>query len=175
MKVYLFELDSVRNFHSEIMIGQNALYEEIVKNGNTVVLSMNQLTDSRSFLSLLHEEKSFESIIKLFKMGAMKVSLYGNKRTASQYIQEAIQKRVEVESDAFIFSGLPVRCNDSEILHMIRHALQYSDLKRIDDYQKESGIDNEAAVLDKAIHILAAIQLELLSEVQEAAVEKGLI
>ena len=42
--VYLYELDSVRNSKKEIVLGQQALFEEIVK-GNTVVLSYNQLTD----------------------------------------------------------------------------------------------------------------------------------
>ena len=37
--VYLFELDSVRNSKKEIQRGQQALFEEIVKKGNTVVLS----------------------------------------------------------------------------------------------------------------------------------------
>ena len=41
--VYLFELDSVRNSKKEIQKGQQALFEEIVKKGNTVVLSFNQL------------------------------------------------------------------------------------------------------------------------------------
>lgn len=47
--VYLFELDSVRNSKKEIQRGQQALFEEIVKKGNTVVLSFNQLTDSEAF------------------------------------------------------------------------------------------------------------------------------
>ena len=32
--IYLFELDSVRKTNREIEIGQQTLYEEIVKNGN---------------------------------------------------------------------------------------------------------------------------------------------
>ena len=39
MLVYLFELDSVRNSKAEIIKGQQALFEEIVMNGNQVVLS----------------------------------------------------------------------------------------------------------------------------------------
>ena len=48
--VYLYELDSVRNSKKEIVLGQQALFEEIVKKGNTVVLSYNQLTDSEAFI-----------------------------------------------------------------------------------------------------------------------------
>ena len=36
--VYLFELDSVRKTDEEIIAGQKALYNEIVNNGNIVVL-----------------------------------------------------------------------------------------------------------------------------------------
>lgn len=37
--VYLFELDLVRKTDAEIVVGQRALYDEIVKNGNIVVLT----------------------------------------------------------------------------------------------------------------------------------------
>lgn len=47
--VYLFELDSVRKSNAEIIEGQNTLYDEIVMNGNIVVLTYNQLVDSRVF------------------------------------------------------------------------------------------------------------------------------
>lgn len=49
-QVYLFELDSVRNSKAEIERAQKALFEEIILNGNSVVLSFNQLADSRGFL-----------------------------------------------------------------------------------------------------------------------------
>lgn len=47
--VYLFELDSVRKTDEEIEIAQNALLDEIVLNGNVVVMTYNQLVDSRGF------------------------------------------------------------------------------------------------------------------------------
>lgn len=40
--ISLFELYSVLKTSKEIEIGQQALYEEIVKNSNTVVLTYNQ-------------------------------------------------------------------------------------------------------------------------------------
>ena len=52
-QVYLFELDSVRNSKAEIERAQKALFEEIILNGNSVVLSFNQLADSRGFLRSL--------------------------------------------------------------------------------------------------------------------------
>ena len=55
--VYLFELDSVRKTDEEIEVAQNALLDEIVLNGNVVVMTYNQLVDSRGFFSLLCNEK----------------------------------------------------------------------------------------------------------------------
>lgn len=43
--VYLFELDSVRKTDEEIEVAQNALLDEIVLNGNVVVMTYNQLVD----------------------------------------------------------------------------------------------------------------------------------
>ena len=108
MLVYLFELDSVRNSKAEIIKGQQALFEEIVMNGNQVVLSFNQLTDSEAFLSILENEEAYEEMIGLFRCGALRVSQFGRFRTASQYIQNAIDKCTGKDSDAFLFSGLPV-------------------------------------------------------------------
>ena len=53
--VYLFELDSVRATLREMEIGQQAMFEEIVVNGNRVVLSLNQLTDSQAFLAAVRD------------------------------------------------------------------------------------------------------------------------
>ena len=67
MLVYLFELDSVRNSAEEIKIGQQALFEEIVINGNQVAISFNQLTDSESFLKMIEDENTYQDIISLLK------------------------------------------------------------------------------------------------------------
>ena len=58
-QVFLFELDSVRKTDDEIIVGQKTLYDEIVRNGNIVVLTYNQLIDSRAFFSLLNN-KNYE-------------------------------------------------------------------------------------------------------------------
>ncbi len=101
MDVYFFELDSVRTSELEIKMGQEALYEEIVKNGNRVVLSMNQLTDSKAFLSLLsikEKEKNnrnkysdFADLLEIFEKQIILVhgfSVCDNiVNTPSKYIQ----------------------------------------------------------------------------------------
>lgn len=61
-QVYLFELDSVRNSKAEIERAQKALFEEIILNGNSVVLSFNQLSDSRGFLRSLANTDTSEQI-----------------------------------------------------------------------------------------------------------------
>ena len=108
-QVYLFELDSVRNSKKEIQRGQQALFEEIVKKGNTVVLSFNQLTDSEAFLCAIRDEKAYEQMVQLFALGAIKISRYGDVRTPSQYIQNAIDKCNDSSKEEFLFSGLPVQ------------------------------------------------------------------
>lgn len=55
--VYLYELDSTRISPWEIDRGRKALYEEIVMRGNRVVLTFQQLTDSKIFLELLKDKK----------------------------------------------------------------------------------------------------------------------
>ena len=133
MLVYLFEVDSVRNSKAEIIKGQQALFEEIVMNGNQVVLSFNQLTDSEAFLSILENEEAYEEMIGLFRCGALRVSQFGRFRTASQYIQNAIDKCIGKDSDAFLFSGLPVKCTDTELLMKIKDALAFGDLTLLEE------------------------------------------
>ena len=88
--VYLFELDSVRKTDEEIIAGQAALYDEIVTNGNIVVLTYNQMVDSRGFFSLLKNGEYKEALLKLFDSGVIKISQYGDIRTVSQYLMDSI-------------------------------------------------------------------------------------
>lgn len=164
--VYLHELDSVRNSEQEIFVGQRALYTEIVKNGNKVVLTLNQLTDSPAFLSLVRDSKTYPAILQLFAKGALKVSLYGELKTASQYIQQAIDRCLKKENKqtaGFIFSGLPVKSDDNEMLTTIKYALQYSDLSeletKIDKLKKEDQGNNtdEIKRLDYLLRFVSMI------------------
>lgn len=80
-QVYLFELDSVRKTNKEIIQGQRALYDEIVVNGNVVVLTYNQLVDSRAFFSLFNNKDYQENLIHLFENGAIRISQFGEIRS----------------------------------------------------------------------------------------------
>ena len=74
--VYLFELDSVKTSDREIAAAQKAMFDEIVCNGNCVVLSMNQMTDSRAVMSMLDDEEQYHILMELFQRGYIKYSLY---------------------------------------------------------------------------------------------------
>lgn len=148
--VYLEELDSVRNTPDEIKIGQQALYEEIVINGNKVVLTFNQVLDSRAFLSAIENEKQYQHIIELFQKGYLRFSSYTQQHTdgskliigsASQYIQGSIQKALANEQEeTYIFSGLPITRNEKNLLQLLYEAIQYSNpaiLERYPDYKND--------------------------------------
>ncbi len=66
--VYLFELDSVKNRDEQVIKAQRALFDEIVCNGNCVVLSLNQLVDSRMIMSMLNSEEYYDVLDYLFVM-----------------------------------------------------------------------------------------------------------
>ena len=138
---YLFELDSVRRSDSEILAGQRALYNEIVVNGNVVVLTFNQLVDSRGFFSLLDEPDYYESIISLFQSGVLRVSQYGDIRTIAQYLIGSLAYEKE-----FIYSGWPLKFSQRRLVAMMRRSLTFSDLSEIDGYL--SGHRSEEELLD---------------------------
>lgn len=58
--VYLFELDSVKKNDDQVVVGQRALFNEIIHNGNCVVLTLNQIVDSRTILSMMHDQNKFK-------------------------------------------------------------------------------------------------------------------
>lgn len=151
--VYLHELDSVRNTTKEIELAHKVLYEEIMGNGNTVVLSFNQVTDSKAFLSLIFADyfKNYEHILTLFEHGALKVSRYKTNpnsyrfkgthlhdheteievRTPAQYLIAAladnISKAENANGSGYIFSALPIQSRDIVSIRTIYRAFVYSD------------------------------------------------
>lgn len=148
--VYLEELDSVRNQPEEIKRGQQALYEEIVINGNKVVLTFNQVLDSRAFLSAIENEQQYEHIITLCRKGYLRFSSFVQPQTdgsgiligsASQYIQSAIKKALEnTGNTTYIFSVLPITRNEQDLLRLLYDAIQYSNpaiLEHYANYKKD--------------------------------------
>lgn len=144
--VYLFELDSVRNTDKEIEIAQKALYDEIVSNGNIVVLTFNQLVDSRGFFSLLDNQKYYNNIVTLFKSGSICISQFGDIRTISQYLLSSFEYEKE-----FIYSGWPLKSTQKRLLALIKRSLTYSDLSEINDYCIGHRTDEE--ILDLFVEV----------------------
>lgn len=163
--VYLYELDSVRNSPEEIQRGQDALFEEIVKKGNTVVLSFNQLTDSEAFLCAVRDEKAYEQMVSLFKLGGLKISRYGDIRTPSQYIQNAIDKCNSEGKETFLFSGLPVLCTETDFLEKIKHALQYSDTTELEEILEREQEESEKKKLEYVIRFVRMILVMSLEKI----------
>lgn len=127
--VYLFELDSVRKTDEEIIAGPAALYDEIVTNGNIVVLTYNQMVDSRGFFSLLKNGEYKEALLKLFDSGVIKISQYGDIRTVSQYLMDSIE-----DDKQFIYSALPLKYSQKRLTAIMKRCLLYSDLSEIYEY-----------------------------------------
>lgn len=67
--IYLSELDSLRESDEEIHLGLTAIRDEIVRNGNAVVLTYEQLADSRAFFSLMEDRAFRHDILQLFRQG----------------------------------------------------------------------------------------------------------
>ena len=129
--VYLFELDSVRKTDQEILEGQKTLYNELVHHGNCVVLTYNQLVDSRAFFSLFSDPDGtyYNSFVKLFEQKRILLSQYGDVRTLSQYLVNSVSQQ-----EPFIYSALPIKCSQRRLLALMRRSLVYSDLSEITGY-----------------------------------------
>ena len=151
-RVYLFELDSTRSTDAEIIRGQQALYHEVTVNGNVVVLTYNQLVDSRGFTSLLRDDgdkrlKSYrQNLMDLFQMGYIKVSQFDSTRTVVQYLINSI------DNQGFIYTALPVKSSQRRLLALMRRSLVYSDLGELERYvaidaNSGQGLQDELADL----------------------------
>ena len=99
-------MDSVKNRDEQVIKAQRALFDEIVCNGNCVVLSLNQLVDSRMIMSMLNSEEYYDVLVYLFCNGYLKYSQYNDVHTPSQYLQKSIE-----DNRSFIYSALPVKSN----------------------------------------------------------------
>ena len=129
--VYLFELESVRKTDQEILEGQKTLYNELVHHGNCVVLTYNQLVDSRAFFSLFSDTEGtyYNSFVELFEHKRILLSQYGDVRTLSQYLVNSVSQQ-----EPFIYSALPIKFSQRRLLALMRRSLVYSDLSEISGY-----------------------------------------
>lgn len=162
MLVYLFELDSTLRSSDEISRGQAALVEEVVRNGNSVVLSFNQLVDSPGFVSALRHEESYAAIQEWFGVGAIRVSPYAGAATASEYIQRAAAKFFD-ESTQFQFSALdllPENEQDRLLVKAMVRAVRYGDMERLES-MRNAAVHVEAERKSEVVLRLARLILQL--------------
>ena len=141
--VYLFELDSVRKSQKEVEKAQKALYEEIVLNGNIVVMTMNQISDSLGFLIAVNNNATTKHILALFQAGVLRVSSYRRNdgttiTTPSQYLQTQIDQYHSDGQTRFYFFGWFIENEDDDLIKTIKTALQYNDPGIIDNFREKS-------------------------------------
>lgn len=154
--VYLFELDPAKNGRSDAENAEYAIFNEIIKKGNKVVMSVNQFVDSRIMTAAMYDEENYKYVRRLFDDGAIKVSLYADVCSVSQYVQSALDKCIAKPREGYVFNTLPVKANDVEMLTEVKNALCYSDLTNInnildDEYVKlryELDLETRGEILE---------------------------
>lgn len=125
--IYLFELDSLRESDAEILLGLTAVHDEIVQNGNAVVLTYEQLVDSRAFFSLMEDRAFRHDILQLFRQGGLRIAQQGDIRTAAQYLLGRLD-------DSRPFLSLPLRAVQGRLIALVRRSLLFSDLSELRGY-----------------------------------------
>lgn len=125
--IYLFELDPVRESDDEILAGLSAIHDEIVRNGNAVVLTYEQLIDSRVFFSLMADRAFYQDVLQLFRQGCIQISQSGDIRTAVQYLLRKLDDRRP-------FLSLPLQFTQGRLIALTRRSLLYSDLSELREY-----------------------------------------
>ena len=129
-KAYLWELDSVRNSVEECRIAREVLFNTLLVEGKTVVMTFNQLADGKWILPFLKDEESYQYLLKLFQVEAIKLSHYERIQTVSHYVQNALEKALQKRND-FIFSGMDIKKEERYIVQEILETIRYSDPERL--------------------------------------------
>lgn len=131
---YLDELDSVRNSDAEVIWGQNELLDRLFYTDHTVALTMQQLTDGRVFGNLLRDAECTEYILFQFSIGRLRYSQYGTIKTPSQYVQGSLEK---CKKRGYIFSYLPIKQEDGELLEAELNALKNGTIEYLEELKKK--------------------------------------
>lgn len=159
--VYLFELDSRRNSDNEVTYAQKVILEEIFVNGNKVVLTANQMIDSKAIIELISNEELQSYFLTLFKLHVLSIYHHGKNQSISQYFQEKLTCNLNDDENSFIFSGLPIEHNDYELQEAILHALVNCDLKSIEEHiskVRKSNIINKEVRLKELTQLLQFVK-----------------
>lgn len=169
--VYLFELDSAKTSRHDAEKAEKAIFNEIIKKGNRVVLSMNQFVDSKVMTSAFHDEKGFKYVKRLFDNGMLKVALFADVYSVSRYVQDAVDRSLAKGGDSYVFNALPIKCEERELLLEVKNSLKYNDtsninrlldiefmeLRREEDLEKRSEIIENIRRLKTVIRFLTLV------------------
>lgn len=155
--IYLFELDSMRNTSEEVRQAQNCMFYEIVENGNQIVLTYNQITDSHGFLLMLLQDESYELLLDFIQKGYIKFSQY---RTPQGIVASPVQyMRQSLKKPNFCFSALPVKAEENqEINQAIYTALTNVDGSSLEEYA--SATTQKGEFLLNFVTMLTLLSLE---------------
>ena len=107
MRVYLFEMDSVRTSQRERELACEKLYKELMK-GNVVMLSYNQMCSLTMYdlLDIAQEQYTRKPILELIKNNRICVSKFRN-QSVMDYFTNSMKKDNEKEKEVvFRFSSL---------------------------------------------------------------------
>lgn len=127
------------------------------------MLTFNQLTNSLAFLCAISDPATYPHMLELFRLGVLKVSRFAPPcpdgafadspkrvlRTASHYVQNAVERCLNDSNASFLFSALPFQSQDKKLLTVLSYSLQYSDPSVLDAYWKtfrfpgEDGFEGE--------------------------------
>ncbi|MCD8342022.1 MAG: hypothetical protein LUC87_07725 [Clostridiales bacterium] len=143
MKVYLYELDSVRNTAAEIELAQKRLFEETVGNGNTVVLSANQIVDGEGLIYGLYGDdgdKNYETILTMFQTGMIKVCKFTDKNTGKRIDSLVEYRMLNMERDQFKFSGVGT---DPDMRKHMKDAYENGAIYKLDKWVEEKKDETE--------------------------------
>lgn len=171
-QVYLPAFDSVRNTKEEIEYAQRRLYQLIVYEGMTVVLTLNQLTDSIAFLCMLRDPVCYKKLMELFEMGVIKVSRFGKTPSAASYVKNQLKKCLDGTASQFIFSALPIRSTgnayDLALIQAMYESLDASDPSCLRELLKsrageETEIDENGQFLLRYTQMLLRMSMEELA------------
>ena len=88
----------------------------------------------------MENENTYKNIKKLFQYGAIKVSNFGKITTASHYVQNSLKKCKE---GTYLFSGIPLRQEDKELIEAMESAFSYSDPSKLDVFLEDSAYEKK--------------------------------
>lgn len=165
--VYLYELDSARCTDREIMLGQKELLREVLVNGNVVVLSYNQIVESRGFFNLLQNKDYFESFVSLLECGKIRISQFENVSTVSEYMISACSPK-----RPFHFHGWPLRSTQKHLLALISRSLQHADTSEIDMHLGLLKMGKPSTLFDELSDVGEVKSSMLSRDQQEAVLER---